>query len=188
MDRRERPRPSDSGARMRAPLERLPAVLLTDAGSASAAMDAPVRAAAAGAATAPERQVWPTGPVPRALPWEAVTRNLIFFSCAAGTQCKSEKKDREKPREPKRWMGEGGTITWRPPIPPLGGLFSFIQKEEGRRQCPTCTSRISEGRSGAQEGSASRHAVRISFLRLPSVPSLVSWERVSSASVNLFNH
>lgn len=75
--------------------------------------------------------------------WEAVTRHGIFFSCAG----REKKKDRDSPREPKRWMGEGGTITWRPPIPPLGGLFSIRQKEEGRRQCPTCTSRISEGRS-----------------------------------------
>ena len=73
MDRRERPQPSDSGARMRAPLARLPAVLLTDAGSASAVMDAPVRAAAAGAATAPERQVWPTGPVRGRCPGKSVT-------------------------------------------------------------------------------------------------------------------
>ena len=66
---------------MRAPLERLPAVLLTDAGSASAAMDAPVRAAAAGAATAPERQVWPTGarPAGAALGSRYAKLNFLFL-------------------------------------------------------------------------------------------------------------
>ena len=137
------------------------------------------------------------GPSLRALPWEAVTRHGIFFSCA-GRECEVRKRKLTSRAQTMDGRRRNDHVASSYPSP---GRSVFYQTEGGRKKTVPHLHEQDLGRTIRGTGEGSIATPTSDFFSLaPVLPwctcvgcvsasarqsrPLVSWERVSSASVH----